>query len=301
MSKVFIVGSLNMDIVSYVARMPKPGETMAGEGFFTNCGGKGLNQAAAAAKLGARTYMIGAAGDDTYGAELKDTLNGYGADTGFVTTCEGSSGVAVIVVCKGQNSIILSGGANMKLRADYVAGTLRKNAKAGDILLTQLEVPLDAAEAALRTARELGMTTILNPAPAVKGAEHLCRYADIITPNETETEILTGVNPEDEVGITFAVKRFYGMGVKNVVITLGPKGVAAATGQIITPIPAVDVKVVDTTAAGDTFVGALAAELSRGASLLDACGFGVRAAALTCTKKGAAVSIPLLDEVKYKI
>ena len=301
MKRVFISGSLNIDLVSYVSRMPKPGETMTGDGFFTNAGGKGLNQAAASAKLGAPTYMIGAVGTDPYGVMLKETLTGYGADTRFVTAYEGNSGTAVIVVCEGQNSIILSGGANSLLKAEYVSKVLKANAKAGDIFLTQLETPLDTTAASLKEAKSLGMVTILNPAPAVKLSEEIYKSVDILTPNETETEILTGIMPECDVTAALAVKGLYGYGVGKAVITLGSKGILAAEGQTLTPIPAVKVKVVDTTAAGDTFVGALAAELSRGADFIDACKFGVKAAALTCTRKGAAGSIPTLDMLRKPI
>ncbi|MCL2371035.1 MAG: ribokinase [Firmicutes bacterium] len=296
--KVFVAGSLNIDLVSYVSRMPKAGETMTGDGFLTNVGGKGLNQATASAKLGAPTYMIGAVGSDPYGAMLKDTLGGFGANVDFVTTLDGSSGTAVIVVCKGQNSIILSGGANSLLKADYVTKILKDNAKAGDIFLTQLETPLDTTIASLKMAKSLGMTTILNPAPAVKLPKEIFQSVDILTPNETETEILTGIMPDCEVNIALAVKRLYGYGVGKVVITLGSQGIAVIEGQTITPIPAVKIKAVDTTGAGDTFVGAMVAEMSRGTNFINACHFGIKAAALTCLKKGAASSVPTLAEYK---
>jgi len=296
MKKVFIFGSLNIDLVSYVSRMPKPGETMTGEGFFTNAGGKGLNQASASAKLGADAYMIGAVGTDSYGGMLKETLGGFGADVNFVTTYDGNSGTAVIVVCKGQNSIILDGGANSMLKADYVNKILRDNANAGDIFLTQLETPLNTTIASLKTAKSLKMTTVLNPAPAVKLPKEIYKCVDILTPNETETEILTGIMPECDVSSALAVKKLYSYGIGKVVITLGSKGILIAEGQILTPIPAVKVKVVDTTAAGDTFVGALVAEMSRDADFINACKFGVKAAALTCTRKGAAGSIPTIEE-----
>jgi len=295
--KVFISGSLNVDLVSYVNRLPKPGETMTGNGFFTNAGGKGLNQASAAAKLGALTYMIGAVGSDSYGLILKETLSSFGADISFVRTYEGNSGTAVIVVCKGQNSIILDGGANNLLKADFVSKILANNAKAGDIFLTQLETPLNTAIASLKAAKSIGMITILNPAPAIILPEEIYKSVDILTPNETETEILTGIMPDCEVNSALAVKKLYSYGVSKVVITLGSQGILTAEGQVLTPIPAFKVKVVDTTAAGDTFVGAMAAEMSRGTNFIDACKFGVKAAAITCTRKGAAGSIPTLKEM----
>ena len=286
-----------MDIVSYVSRLPKPGETISGEGFLTNSGGKGLNQAVACSRLGGSTYMVGAIGDDSYGQALIKTLTDFVVDASCVTTVDTHSGIAVITVSSGQNSIIISGGANMQLPAQYVVDTLTQYAQKGDILLTQLETPIDVTYAALKTAKKLGMTTILNPAPAVILDKELYPLVDIITPNETETQILTGILPEDPDSINKGLGALIALGVKSAIITLGSNGIALYTDGKAALIPAVKVKAVDTTAAGDTFVGTLSSALSRGEALESACKLGVKAAALTCTRKGAAISIPSLDEV----
>ena len=294
---IYVLGSLNMDLTFNLSRMPKGGETLAADSFGTFCGGKGANQAVALAKLSSKVKMIGGIGSDGYGKRLKENLIANGVNAEFVRENGPDSGLAAILVDKkGQNRIILHGGANMRVNKSDVDEGL-SNAGQGDILLAQLEVPLDVVEYAFEEAKKKGMTTVLNPAPAVPLSRALFASTDIITPNETETEILTGVNPKDVVHVALAVKSFYEKGVKNVIITLGSRGAAVSHGQNITEIEPRKVKVVDTTAAGDTFVGAVCNRLSSGFDIIEACKFANCASSITIQRKGASDSIPTIEEV----
>lgn len=294
---VYILGSINMDIVANVAAMPRAGETLTAQSFFVNPGGKGANQAVAVGKLGGKVRMIGKVGTDAYAQPMLQNLRDAGVDTRFVTQAEGTSGVAMIIVEGGENRIILDTGANHKLTTADVDEGLAE-AAAGDVLLMQLEVPLDVVEYALRVGKQKGMITILNPAPAVPLSDELLSNVDVISPNETETEILTGVQPRDVVHVALAVKKLYQKGVKHVIITMGGRGSAVSHGQNITEIPSRKVQVVDTTAAGDTFVGTVALKLADGVDIVEACRFATAASAITIQRKGAAVSIPTLAEVE---
>lgn len=293
---IYVLGSLNMDLVAQVSRMPKAGETMYADSFYTNCGGKGANQTAAVAKLGGKVAMIGCVGNDAFGQVMKDNLAGYGADVSHIVTVDGPSGVALITVEKGENRIIIDGGANLKLTCAQVDAALDK-AVSGDILLAQLESDPQIVAYAFEIARKKGMTTVLNPAPARELPDSLLKNVDIIAPNETETEILTGVMPKDEAHLALAVKHFYGKGIKNVIVTLGGKGAAVSFGSEITYIEPRKVTPVDTTAAGDTFVGSVCLCLDRGRDIVSACRFASVAASVTITRAGAAVSVPTAEEV----
>lgn len=294
---IYVLGSLNMDLVAQVSRMPKAGETMYADRFYTGCGGKGANQTAAVAKLGATVAMIGCVGTDAFGAAMRDNLKRYGADVSHIETKDGSSGVALITVENGENRIIIDGGANLKLTREQIDRALAK-AKSGDILIAQLESALDMVTYAFAVAKDKGMITVLNPAPARALPDSLLQNTDIVSPNETETEILTGVLPETEAHLALAVKYFYGKGVKNVIVTMGGKGAAVSTGQTITYIEPRKVTPVDTTAAGDTFVGAVCVCLDRGQDIVSACRFASVASSVTITRPGAADSIPSAEEVQ---
>ena len=294
---IYVLGSLNMDLVAQVKRMPKAGETMYAERFYTGCGGKGANQAAAVAKLGGRVAMIGCVGDDAFGRTMKDNLASYGADVSYIRETSGSSGVALITVEKGDNRIIIDGGANLRLTNAQVDEALR-TAKSGDILVAQLESAPEIVAYAFARAMEKGMVTVLNPAPARPLSEDLLRHVDVIAPNETETEILTGVNPKNEAHLALAVKHFYDMGIRHVIVTLGDKGAAVSVGREITYIEPRKVKAVDTTAAGDTFVGTVCVYLDRGKDILTACRYASVAASITITRPGAAASVPTAAEVE---
>ena len=283
---IYIAGSLNMDLVVESPYIPKEGETLTGSGFFTNCGGKGANQAVAAAKLGGSVKMCGAVGNDDFGSRQLSGLQSAGVDVSHIRKKEGvSSGIAMIIVTGGNNRIILDKGANACLSADMLDEFLR-DAKAGDVYLTQLENPIDVIGYGLRLAKERGMLTVLNPAPADTSIAAYFSYVDLITPNETELALFGG--KED----------LFAQGIRKIVTTLGGDGYEIATPKKAVHYPCEKVRVVDTTSAGDTLCGGLAVGLSEGMSLEEACAFGCRAATIACTRRGAQQSIPTRKEVE---
>lgn len=286
-----------MDLTAVVPHAPKAGETLTASSFMFSAGGKGANQAAAAQKLGGRVAMIGKVGRDAFGTQLKENLARYGVQTDAVTTADCGTGLAMITVCKGNNRIVLFPGANSALTNEDIDEGL-KNAKAGDVLIVQLEVPLAVTEHALKTGKRKGMITVLNPAPAMPLTESTLGYCELVIPNETETKILTGVMPDCEVNVALAVKKLQSLGACNVILTLGGKGSAVAVGKEITLIPAKKVKVVDTTAAGDTFVGALAVRLEAGDDVVTAAKYATCASAVKITRRGATDAIPSMREVE---
>ena len=289
MKKIFIVGSLNYDLVINAPYMPVGGETIKGSDFMTNAGGKGANQAYACGKLGGRAFMCGAVGNDSFGDTLLSSLNSVGVNTDFVKKVEKTStGVAIIVVTEGENRIIIDSGANALVTKDDIDSFLEK-AKKGDIFLTQLENPIDIVGYALEKAKEKGLLVVLNPAPANKEIKKYLKHVDIITPNETELEILGG---KDEL---------FSCGIETVITTLGSKGYEIATKNGAKIYPCIKVKAVDTTAAGDTASGGLCVKLAEGKSIEESMAFGSLCASIACTKRGAQMSVPSLDEVEaYK-
>lgn len=285
MKRIFVVGSLNMDLCIESPYMPKAGETITGSGFMTNGGGKGANQTVAAAKLGGMVRMCGVVGNDSFGQVLVNNLSLVGADTSHIRISnDAPTGIAVIVITDGNNRIILDKGANALLSEKDVDEFLSE-ASAGDIYLTQLENPIDVIGYGLTVAKEKGMLTILNPAPANKEILRFLPFADLITPNETELEIFGG---KDEL---------FSQGVKTIVTTLGAEGYEIANKCGAKKYPCIKVNVADTTAAGDTLCGGLSVGLAAGKSLEEACAFGSKAATIACTKKGAQSSIPTYKEV----
>lgn len=211
--KIFVVGSLNMDLVIKAPFMPENGMTIGGEGFMTNPGGKGANQAAAIGKLGGNVRMVGCVGE-AFGAELKGALDGYGVNTEYVKSVGGvSSGIAVIIVVDGDNRIILDAGANAKVSESLVDEAL-KEAEAGDYLVSQLEIDLSIVEYALKKAKEKGMVTLLNPAPAAKLSEGILANSDYFIPNQSEAEFYTGIYPEDEASAKKCAEKLSEQGVK---------------------------------------------------------------------------------------
>lgn len=297
---IYVLGSINMDMVAKVPYMPVNGETLTADKYYVNPGGKGANQAVAIAKLGGKVAMIGKVGSDETGDALKSNLKNMGVDESMVTRADVPSGIAMIIVEGGDNRIILYKGANHAVtKADVDEGL--KNAKEGDALVMQLEIPLGIVTYAAAAAKEKGMLVVLNPAPAVPLGEDLLENVDIIAPNESETEILTGVSLDSDVHIALAVKKLYQLGVKRVIITMGSRGAIVTCGQTITPIPPRKVVAVDTTSAGDTFVGATVLRYLAGDTLEDAAKFASVASSITITREGAAQSIPTLEEVKKVI
>jgi len=292
MNKIFVFGSLNMDLVITSPREVLQGETIHGSGFMTNCGGKGANQAVACGKLGGNVYMGGAVGNDEFGSTLLTNIQKFGVDGSAVARMEGvSSGVAVIVVIDNDNRIILDGGANMKASKEDVDKLLAK-AEKGDFFLSQLENDLDVVGYGLETAQKKGMITILNPAPIDKRIEKYLPFVDYIVPNESEFALLTNTQ-----SITEGAKILAEKGVKNVIVTRGSKGYCYYSGTQVVCEDCIKMKVVDTTAAGDTFCGAFVTKLAEGETVGEALRFANKAAALTVTKQGAQQSIPTIAEV----
>lgn len=296
MSNIYVLGSVNMDLVITTPYMPINGETISGKDFFLNPGGKGANQAVAAAKMDVKTFLIGNVGNDIFGESLLKTLKGYNVDTTYVKAIDSSSGVAMIVIENNDNRIILDGGANIKVNNKQIDEAL-VNAKENDIFITQLENNLDAVIYGLKKANSKNMTTIFNPAPAIKLDNEVYKYVTYLIVNESECEILTGINPVDENKAKDAYKHLNSLGVKKLIITLGSNGSICFDNDRVYKIKANKIKPVDTTAAGDTFVGALASKLSLNESLEDSLNFASIVSSLTCLKKGAQQAIPTLSEV----
>ncbi len=294
---IYVLGSINMDIVASVPYMPVNGETISAEKFYLGCGGKGSNQAIAIAKLGGKVSMIGKVGNDAYGRVLLENLSDNGVDAEYVTKTDTPSGIAMIIVEDGDNRIILNAGANYSISKTDVDEGLSQ-AKSGDVLIMQLEIPIDIVEYAAIKAKEKGMTVVLNPAPAKSLPSSLLSCVDIICPNESETKILTGIDIVDDVTLALAVKAFYSMGVERVVVTMGGKGAYVTDGNTITHISPRKVVPVDTTGAGDTFIGALTLMLGNGKTIKEAGDFASVASSIAITREGAAKSIPTLEEVE---
>lgn len=288
-----------MDLVTRASRLPRAGETLIGQSFSTVPGGKGANQAVASARLGAEVAMIGCVGTDAYGDQLRDALLVEGIDCQAVSTVDGSSGVALIVVDDGsQNAIVIVAGSNGELTP---AAMLAVDAvlQAGEVIVCQLEVPMDTVGYTLKRGRELGKTVILNPAPA-SGPLPTEWYAsiDYLIPNESEASALSGVTVDSLDSARLAATQLIKAGAGKVIITLGAEGALFADGERFEHLAAPKVKAVDTTAAGDTFVGGFAAALVNGTSEADAIRFGQVAAALSVTRDGAQPSIPTLNDVQ---
>jgi ribokinase len=298
MPEVVVVGSLNMDVVARAPHLVVPGETVLGHSFVTAPGGKGANQAVAAARLGARTAMVGRVGDDAFGVRLRAGLEADGVDVRGVGTAPGvSTGVAVIVVDDaGRNGIVVVPGANgLVTPADVDAQD--EALRAARVVVLQLEIPLATVEHAARRARALGKTVVLNPAPARPLPADLVACADLLVPNEIEAAALSGApvaSVEDAIG---AARRLRATGAGTVLVTLGDRGVVTLGPDGARHDPAPRVHAVDTTAAGDTFIGGLCAALVRGRPLAAAVAFGQAAAAISVTRAGAQPSIPFLREV----
>ncbi len=288
--RIVVVGSLNMDLVVRTGRIPAPGETVLGAGDLCRFpGGKGANQACAAARLGAAAHMVGRVGEDAFGRELLESLGRDGVDTAAVQTTAGlPTGVALIVVdAAGQNSIVVSAGANAHLTpadVDRVAPMLR----AAGVVMLQLEVPLPAVLRAAEVGRQGGALVVLNPAPAQPLPAALLSCVDVLVPNETELALLAGGSgPVAKAARTLRTRT----GIGTVVVTLGAQG-ALLVGDSVAHVPAFPVTPVDTTAAGDAFVAALAVALAEGRPPVDAVRFGNAAGALAATRPGAQTALP---------
>jgi ribokinase len=298
-SKIVVIGSSNTDMVVKTARFPRPGETIIGGEFFLFAGGKGANQAVAAARMGGQVVFVCKVGDDLFGKQALEGFINEGIDTEFAAVDPvRASGTALITVDeKGENSIVVAPGANDALDnhdIDNAASALRT----AEIVLLQLEIPLPSVEHAARSAFEMGKKVILNPAPACILPDTLypCLYA--ITPNETEALLLSNVEVTGEATARRAAEVLYKRGVRHVVITLGAKGVYYFDGRNGMVVPAPVVKAVDTTAAGDVFNGALAVGLADGLEWPAALALACRAASISVTRMGAQASAPYKAELE---
>ncbi|RJP63202.1 MAG: ribokinase [Ignavibacteriales bacterium] len=300
MKRILVIGSSNTDMIVNVPRIPKPGETILGGRFLLAAGGKGANQAVAAARSGGNVTFVSKVGKDSFG---KQSLEGYrldGINTEYILIDENeSTGVALIYVSEdGENSIAVASGANMKITPEDIQN-ISELIEQNDFLLMQLEIPLETVKAAAKIANHLNKKIILNPAPAQYLDDELLKCISIITPNETEAEILTGKNIKSDNDISDAAEFLMAKGIDTVIITLGAKGIFLATKDIREFITSFKVDAVDTTAAGDVFNGALVTALAEDKSLIEAAIFGNAASALSVTKSGAQPSIPLRKDVEH--
>ena len=296
---ILVVGSINMDLVVRCPHMPGPGETVLGSDFFTSPGGKGANQAVAATRLGAHCRLIGRVGDDDFGQTLRANLEKEQVDCRSVYLTEGaSSGVAMIVIdSRGENSIVVASGANYRVTPDDVFCEDEAFSQASVVVL-QLELPLPTVRAAIEQARRHGCRVVLDPAPAPRAMADELFNVDVISPNVSEAEILLDAKPTVDRIDKVVAADLLNRGAKVAVLKLGRRGamLATADGQFHRIGP-YRVPVVDTTAAGDAFTGALAVALARGDKLGDTVKFANAAGALACTRMGAQQAMPTLDEV----
>lgn len=298
MGRVFVAGSINMDVVATADRHPRVGETIAGKEVLYFPGGKGANQAVSAARLGAGTTLIGRLGKDAFGAELKAFLSDQGIDLGYMQeTATAHSGTAIITVAEADNTIVVIPGTNALVSEDDV--TVVPLLK-GDVAVSQFEIPIPTIAAFFRRARAAGATTLLNPAPAQKFSRELLALVDILVLNETELGLLSDTalsENTDHAGILAAARRLQANKSQTICVTLGKRGVLALAGEDELLVPGRAVKAVDTTGAGDCFVGALASQLADGVALREALRFANFAASICVQRMGAGPSMPTAKEV----
>ena len=298
MKKIIVIGSSNVDMVVRTSHLPAPGETILGGEFFMNQGGKGANQAVAIKRLGGNLIFMAKLGTDVLGRQSVGYFKKEGIDTRYIALDEDSaSGVALISVDDhAENSIVVASGANMLLNEQDVDKMLEEMCE-GDILLMQLEIPLQTVEYAARKAFGKGVKVVLNPAPARSLPKELFRHLYMVTPNRIEAEMLTGIKIANDADVEKVAEEICAMGVKNVIITLGSKGCLIREEGVSYRIDAFKVEPVDTTAAGDTFNGALCVGLSEGMDLKQAAVMASKASSIAVTRMGAQSSIPYREEL----
>ena len=298
-NKLVVIGSSNTDMVVKSEHLPAPGETVLGGQFIMNPGGKGANQAVAAARLEGDVTFIAKVGNDIFGQEAIKGFQTHGINTGFIVTDPQSpSGVALIMVDEqGENCISVALGANAALQREDIDRADEAIGEASYVLI-QLEIPIDVVKHAVQLAVKAGTQVVLNPAPAQALSDNLLSSLYMITPNETEAELLTGIKVENIDSARVAARALRQQGVEIVIITLGSKGAYVQSEEVDQLVPSPTVKAVDTTAAGDTFNGALVVGLSEGMSIIDAVIFANKAAAYSVTKLGAQASAPSRSDIK---
>ena len=296
--RIMVIGSTNTDMVIKTDNFPTPGETLLGGQFLMNPGGKGANQAVAASRLGGIVSFLGKIGDDIFGHQAKQLLQDEGIDVGYVCVDpEKPSGVALIIVNQeGENTIVVAPGSNGELSPADIEPALPLLEKTEFVLL-QLEIPLETVIYIAEIATRKGKKVVLNPAPAIDLPEDLLKNLYLITPNETEAGMLTGIQVKDEGNPLEAAKKLKGKGVDVVVITMGSRGAFVLSDEYIGMVDAPKVRAVDTTAAGDTFNGALLVALSEDKPLEEAVGFACNAASISVTRNGAQASVPYRKEL----
>jgi len=298
-NKIVVVGSSNTDMIVKLPHLPKPGETVSGGAFSTAAGGKGANQAVAAARAGADVSLVARVGEDSFGEQATAGFVDDGIDVRHVTRHPAApSGVALIFVDDaGENCIAVAPGANAGLTPQDVDAAAELITEA-DVVVMQLETPIESVERAAALAREHGVRVILNPAPARELSDEILGNVSILTPNESEAELLTGIRVEDDAGAEQAARALVARGVDTVILTLGSRGAfvfEAGSGELV---PSFKVQAVDTTAAGDVFNGSLAVGLAEGKPLAEAVRFANAAAALSVTRLGAQPSAPTRSEIE---
>lgn len=301
--KIAVVGSTNMDMVVNAPRIPVPGETILASNFFMNPGGKGANQAVAVARLGGDVKFISKVGNDVFGRQSSQLFDEEGIDTRFMLEdAELPSGVALITVDNnGENTIVVSQGANNALLPQDFSKEILKELETCSVVLMQFEIPMETILFVARFAAERGIKVVINPAPMQDIPEELFRYTHIITPNETEAGLLTKTNVHDLESAKKAAQIILDNGVDLVIITMGAQGALVCTSGEMTIVPANAVKAIDTTAAGDVFNGAFVVALANGKSIFDATLFANQAAAISVTREGAQSSIPYYNELIGKL
>lgn len=298
--KIVVIGSSNTDMVIKSDRLPKPGETILGGNFLMNHGGKGANQAVAAARLGGNVTFVCKIGNDIFGNETIEMFHREKIDTTYVgITSKEPSGVALINVDKkGENCIVVASGANNTLSIEDIRNA-ESAIKQASIVIMQLETPIESAIYAAQVAKKNGITVILNPAPARQLPDDLLANVDILIPNVTEAELISGMQITDDESAKEVIRYISSKGIKTVIITMGAKGALACENGEFIHIPAFKVEAIDTTAAGDTFCGGLCVALCEGKSLKEAIVFASKASSISVTRMGAQVSIPMREEIGY--
>lgn len=298
MKNICVIGSLNMDLVVKVDKRPKGGQTVIGGDFKEVPGGKGANQAVAMARLGGNVNMIGKVGTDGFGETLLNALKNDNVNTEYINKADVATGVAMITVdSNAENSIVVAPGANFKVDKDYIDASIEGIEKS-DIVVLQLETPIETINYALKKSKELGKYTILNPAPAVKLDDEIISNVDLLTPNETELEILSGVDIQTEADIEKAAQIMINKGVKELIVTLGSKGSLYINKEKSIFKKAYKVNAIDTTAAGDSYTGALAVAFANDKNIEESMDFASKVGALSVQKEGAQSSLPTLEDVQ---